>query len=135
MLDDFSKLLALPNVATTLSDVVANASYLSGQLERRGFRTKLLSAAPGTPPSLFAERISPGAKRTVLFYAHYDGQPVNQTGWLSPPFQPTLRTPPPESRPAVPPATGPLNADWRLYARGAGDDKGSIQAMISALGC
>ena len=113
-----------PNVATTLPDVEANAAYISGQLEARGFKTCLLRAEPGTPPSVFAELDTPGAKRTVVFYAHYDGQPINQKGWLSPPFQPTLRTAPPESRivDAAAEARG-LDPDWRLYGRSTGDDK------------
>jgi acetylornithine deacetylase/succinyl-diaminopimelate desuccinylase-like protein len=134
ILADFERLIAKPNVATTLPDVEANAVYIAGQLEARGFKTRLLRAEPGTPPSVFAERITPGAKRTVVFYAHYDGQPINQKGWLSPPFQPTLRTAPPESAvvSAAAEARG-LDPDWRLYGRSTGDDKASIQAMISAL--
>ena len=121
----------MPNVATTLADVDGNADYVTHQLEDRGFKTELLRAAPGTPATVFAERLSPGAKRTVLFYAHYDGQPVGQKGWLSPPFIPTLRTAPPASAPAD--AAGPLDPNARLYARGAGDDKASIMAMLAAL--
>ena len=134
ILADFERLIAMPNVATTLPDVEANAAYISGQLEARGFKTRLLRAEPGTPPSVFAERVTPGAKRTVVFYAHYDGQPIAQKGWLSPPFQPTLRTAPPESAvvSAAAEARG-LDPNWRLYGRSTGDDKASIQAMIAAL--
>jgi acetylornithine deacetylase/succinyl-diaminopimelate desuccinylase-like protein len=130
---DFTRLLAMPNVATTIVDVDANAAYIQSMLEARGFTTKLLRAAPGTPGSVYAELKTPGAKRTVLFYAHYDGQPINQQGWLNPPFQPTLRTAPPESAPVdTAAAKAKLDPDWRIYARGAGDDKASIQALISA---
>ena len=132
ILADFSRLLAMPNVATTLPDVEANAAAISTLLAARGFHTQLLRAEPGTPPSVFAERTTPGATRTVVFYAHYDGQPIGQAGWLSPPFTPTLRGPPPANVPVVP-GTGPLDPDWRLYARSAGDDKATIQAMLSAL--
>ena len=124
ILADFERFVAMPNVATTLPDVDANAAYIQGQLEARGFRVAVLRAGPGTPASVFAERDTPGAKRTVVFYAHYDGQPINQKGWLSPPFQPTLRTAPPESLPVEPAvAARGLDPDWRLYGRGTGDDK------------
>ena len=130
---DFSTLLAMPNVATTLPDVEANAAYLRKLLEARGFKTQLLTAEPGTPPSFLAELKTPGAKRTVVFYAHYDGQPISQKGWISTPFEPSMRTALPDAKPVDwKAATGPLNPDWRLFARSAGDDKGSIQALISA---
>lgn len=132
ILADFTKMLAMPNVATSLPDVEKNAAAIAALLQARGFRTQMLVAAPGTPPSLFAELKTPGAKRTVLYYAHYDGQPINQQGWIAPPFQPSLRSAPPESAPVTLPASGPIDPDWRVYARSAGDDKVSIQAMISA---
>lgn len=130
---DFSTFLSLPDVATTLPDIEKNADYIEAQLKARGFETKRLSAEPGTPPSVFAELKVPGARRTVLFYAHYDGQPVAQKGWIIDPFSPSMRTALPEARPVDwKTAHGPLDPDWRLYARGSGDDKASIQALISA---
>jgi len=124
----------MPNVATTVSDIEANATYLQAQLKARGFATQLLTAQPGTPPSVFGELKTPGAKRTVVFYAHYDGQPIGQKGWVTPPFQPAVRTALPEAK-AIDwqTASGPLDPAWRVYARSAGDDKGSVQAMLSAL--
>lgn len=135
ILGDFSKLLAMPNVATTPADLEINATAISALLSARGFRTRLLRASPGTPPSIFAERLTPGARRTIVFYAHYDGQPINQKSWLSPPFTPTLRTAPPASTIIgdISAVKGPIDPDWRIYARSAGDDKAPIQAMISAL--
>jgi acetylornithine deacetylase/succinyl-diaminopimelate desuccinylase-like protein len=130
---DFSTLLALPNVASNVPDVEKNAAYIQKLLEARGFKTRLLNAEPGAPPSILAELKTPGAKRTVVFYAHYDGQPVGQKGWISTPFEPSMRTALPEARPVDwKAASGPLDPDWRLFARSAGDDKGSIQALISA---
>jgi acetylornithine deacetylase/succinyl-diaminopimelate desuccinylase-like protein len=124
----------MPNVATNLPDVEKNAGYISALLEKRGFKTQLLRAEPGTPPSVFAELRTPGAKRTVVFYAHYDGQPIGQKGWISTPFTPSMRTALPEATPVDwKTASGPLDPDWRLFARSAGDDKGSIQALISAM--
>lgn len=130
---DFMALLALPNVATSVPDVERNAAYIQSLLKARGFSTKILTAEPATPPTVFAELKVPGAKRTVVFYAHYDGQPVTQKGWLTDPFAPSMRTELPEAAPVDwKNAAGPLNPDWRLYARSSGDDKGSIQALISA---
>ena len=131
---DFVTFLAMPNVATSVADVERNAAYIQGQLNARGFETRLLTAEPGTPPSVFAQMKVPRAIRTVIFYAHYDGQPIGQRGWISDPFQPSMRTALPEAK-AVDwqNSIGPLDPAWRLFARSAGDDKVSIQAMLSAL--
>lgn len=132
ILSDFTALLAMPNVATNVADVEKNAAYISGLLQKRGFKTQLLTAEPGTPPSVFAELKVPGATRTVVFYAHYDGQPIGQKGWISTPFQPSMRTALPQARPVDWKGAAALDPEWRLFARSAGDDKGSIQALISA---
>ena len=132
ILNDFIALLSMPNVATTQADVDKNAAYIEGLLQKRGFSTRLLRAEPGTPASILAELKTPGARRTVVFYAHYDGQPISQKGWISTPFEPSMRTALPEAKPVDWKAAATLDPDWRLFARSAGDDKGSIQALISA---
>ena len=50
-----------------------------GLLERRGIRPELLRV-PGAPPVVFGELATPGARRTLVLYAHYDGQPVGPEG-------------------------------------------------------
>ncbi len=132
ILQDFTTFLALPDVATTVPDVERNADYIEAQLRARGFLTRRLHAEPGTPPTVFGEYRTPGARRTVVFYAHFDGQPIAQSGWIIKPFEPSVRTPLPEARPVDwRAATGPLDPDWRIFARGSGDDRASIQALIS----
>ncbi len=133
---ELSDLLALPNVANRVADVERNAGHLEASLRRRGFETRRLSAGEGTPPSLYGELRVPGARRTVMFYAHYDGQPVDQKGWLSDPWKPLLRTGPiGEGTKEVDLASveGSLDPEWRLYARSASDDKGPIVALLAAL--
>jgi acetylornithine deacetylase/succinyl-diaminopimelate desuccinylase-like protein len=133
-------LLALPNVATHVADIERNADYLTPMLERRGFTVQRLSAGPGTPPALYGDLRVPGAKKTLMFYAHYDGQPVAQKGWLSDPFKPVLRSGPLgpgvqeiDLKSALSPGSGPLNPEWRIYARSASDDKSPIVAILTAL--
>jgi acetylornithine deacetylase/succinyl-diaminopimelate desuccinylase-like protein len=129
---DFFTLLSMPDVATNISDVEKNAAYIEGLLKARGFATKILTAAPHTPPSVFAEMKTPGATRTVLFYAHFDGQPVGQKGWIADPFKPSMRTALPEAKLIDwQAAKGPLDPEGRIFARAAGDDKGTIQAFLS----
>jgi acetylornithine deacetylase/succinyl-diaminopimelate desuccinylase-like protein len=133
---ELADLLSLPNVATKVADIERNADRLTTMLEKRGFTVKRLSAGPGTPPAVFGDLKVPGAKRTIMFYAHYDGQPVDQKGWVSDPFKPVLRTGPlgPNTKEvdlATAPAT--LDPEWRIYARSASDDKSPIIAILTAL--
>jgi acetylornithine deacetylase/succinyl-diaminopimelate desuccinylase-like protein len=133
ILEEFMAFLALPNVATNIADADRNAAYLEAALRARGFSPQLLRAEAGTPASVFAALNTPGAQRTVLFYAHYDGQPVAQKGWITQPFAPEVRTALPDSQPVDWQAAARLDDNWRVFARSAGDDKASIQALLSAV--
>ncbi len=88
ILTDFAELLSMPNVADDLDDMHRNAEYITGMLEVRGFTTKTLTA--GNAPYVFAEMSTPGATETILIYAHFDGQPVQEENWAYPPFEATL---------------------------------------------
>lgn len=133
---ELSDLVAIPNVADNVADIERNAAAVEAMLQRRGLTTRRLSAGPGTPPSVFGELLTPGARRTIVFYAHMDGQPAPRDGWFSDPFSPVVRDGPP--RPGAPDidwrnAAGPLNPEWRLYGRSASDDKAPIVALMAAL--
>jgi acetylornithine deacetylase/succinyl-diaminopimelate desuccinylase-like protein len=135
ILEEFSTLLSMPNVATNVTDVEKNARAIVRALEQRGFKTRLLSAGPGTPPAVYGLLEARGATRTLLFYAHYDGQPVAQPEWRSSPWQPVVRAGAraSDSRDVDWRAAPRLDPEWRIYARSASDDKLPIQAMLTAL--
>ena len=131
---DFVSLLSMPNVATNLADMEQNAEHIIGLLESRGFETQRLSA--GGAPYVYAELANPGAIETILIYAHFDGQPVQEENWVYPPFVPTLLDAPLQSggQPInIDDVDGSFDPEWRLYARSAGDDKMPIIALIHAL--
>ena len=91
---------------------------------------------PGGNPVVFGEIKAPGATRTIVFYAHYDGQPLDPKEWATPPFTPTLRDKQLERDGQViplPAAGKPFDPEWRMYARGAADDKAPIIAMLAAV--
>jgi acetylornithine deacetylase/succinyl-diaminopimelate desuccinylase-like protein len=78
-----------------------------------------------------------GATKTVIFYAHYDGQPVNASLWMKGlhPFVPQVvngRMDEGATIQSIASATFPLPPDWRIYARGASDDKGGVMAILNA---
>ena len=118
ILQDFTELLSIPNVASDSANIRRNADALVEALTRRHVAAKLL-LAPGANPVVYGEIKTPGAKHTIVFYAHYDGQPVNAEDWDSKtPFTPITRT---------------INGEPRIYARSASDDKAAILAQLSAL--
>ncbi len=132
---EFADLLALPNLASDSGNNHRNAAAIVALLERHGVKARLLEVA-GAPPVAFGEIQNPGAIRTVVFYAHYDGQPLDPKEWKTPPWQPTLRDRSLEQDGKVipfPAAGQAFDPEWRLYARSASDDKAPIIAITSAL--
>lgn len=133
---ELRELLALPNVATHPADIHANAARLVAMLERRGVVARILET-PGAPAAVYGERTVAGASRTLLFYAHFDGQPVEPaSAWKTPPFEPTLRAGRAEDDAPVVAwndARYPLPDESRIYARSSSDDKGPIVALLAAL--
>ena len=134
LLEELKALVAIPNLASDAPNIKKNAELLQSMLQRRGIKTKLLES-PGSPPVVFGELGAEGARRTLMFYAHYDGQPVTPAEWATPPWQPVLRDTRLEDggREVALPNEGPLDPEWRLYARSASDDKAPIVAMLAAI--
>ena len=135
---ELREFLAIPNVAGDKANIQKNAERLRVMLEARGIETHLLSIE-GRGPVVFGKLETPGAKRTVIFYAHYDGQPVDAAAWTDKaPFEPILYDNAMEtggkriSFPA-PASTPHYKDDWRIYARSASDDKSPIVALLAAL--
>ena len=134
IIEDFTAFLALPNVASSLPDMQANARHITALLEPRGFTVRTLRS--GGAPYVFAELSSPGASETVLIYAHFDGQPVQSENWTYAPFTPTLldgliqEGGKPVDLSSV---ADQFNPEWRIYARSAGDDKMPVIALIHML--
>ncbi|MEO6445368.1 MAG: M20/M25/M40 family metallo-hydrolase [Gemmatimonadaceae bacterium] len=136
ILREFSTLLALPNVASDLPNIRRNAAMLMEMLRRRGADARLLEVE-GAPPAVYGEVKVPGATRTIVLYAHYDGQPVDPAQWTgSGPFAPVLRDKAlyvGGKEIAFPKDGQHVDGEARIYARSASDDKGSILAMLTAL--
>ena len=128
-------LLAIPNNANDDVNIRRNADFLVAMLSKRGISARLLETE-GSPPAVYGELNAPGATRTVVLYAHYDGQPVDSTKWASSPWVPVLR-----SRALqhggkdipFPIGTARVDPESRIYARSASDDKSPIVAVVTAL--
>jgi acetylornithine deacetylase/succinyl-diaminopimelate desuccinylase-like protein len=135
IVEEFVSLLSIPNLSSDASGIRANAEAVKALLERRAVRVRLLEGGDG-PPLVYGEKVEPGVRRTVLFYAHYDGQPVHPERWASDPWKPVLRDGRLEDGGEVvaPEAVRPsAGSDFRLYARSVADDKAPIMALAAAL--
>jgi acetylornithine deacetylase/succinyl-diaminopimelate desuccinylase-like protein len=128
---EFAQLLSIPNHASDSSNIRKNAELIAMTLRERKVETRLLELE-GAPPIVFGKLDAPGATRTVTFYAHYDGQPSRQSGWITAPFQPTLRLPD-GSAADLRSLPQRLDPQSRLFARSASDDKAPIIAIVTAL--
>ncbi|HEV2289532.1 MAG TPA: M20/M25/M40 family metallo-hydrolase [Candidatus Acidoferrales bacterium] len=137
IIGEFVKLLSIPNVASDATNIGRNATLIQSMLEARGFHVELLPTAEGRGPVVFGELDAPGAKHTILFYAHYDGQPVDPSKWIdTKPFIPALRTDSIDKGGKLipfPDGPGSYNDDWRIYARASGDDKAPIIGIMTAV--
>jgi acetylornithine deacetylase/succinyl-diaminopimelate desuccinylase-like protein len=137
ILREFIAFLALPNVASDSAGIRRNADALSAMMERRGLHPRLLRAsAPSAPPAVFGELTTPGARTTLLFYAHYDGQPTNPSTWTgSAPWAPVFRSASLEKggRTVEPRSLAGLDPETRIYARSASDDKAGVVAILYAV--
>jgi acetylornithine deacetylase/succinyl-diaminopimelate desuccinylase-like protein len=132
---ELADLLAVPNVRADPAGIRRNAELLRGMLAKRGFTAEVLPTAGS--PLVVGEMRVPGATRTLLLYAHYDGQAVNPAAWKqATPFTPTMRTGRLEdggTEVADFRARSTFEPDWRLYARSASDDKAPIVALLAAI--
>ncbi len=110
--------LRIPSVSTDPAhsgDVERCAQWLAQHLRSIGMPHVEIFPTKGHP-IVYAEYVEAGPNApTVLFYGHYDVQPVDPIDlWTNPPFEPTVR-------------------DGKVYARGATDDKGQVFLHIKAL--
>lgn len=117
-LDGFKELLRYPSVSqdTAFQPQLRDcAGWIIGEMARIGLRNCRLLPTAGNPIA-YADWLEAGEDApTVLFYAHYDVQPIGDASdWSSPPFDPTI-------------------SDGRLVARGAIDDKCGVWVNLQAI--
>jgi acetylornithine deacetylase/succinyl-diaminopimelate desuccinylase-like protein len=135
---EYFQLLSIPNVSSDRANIRRNAQFLKERMEVRGLRVELWET-PGNP-AVFGELNVKNARSTLLFYVHYDGQPVDSSRWVdSQPFEPVFRpgklepgavTPKPVPISSI---KSPIPGDWRVYARSTSDDKAPVIALLTAI--
>jgi acetylornithine deacetylase/succinyl-diaminopimelate desuccinylase-like protein/predicted alpha/beta superfamily hydrolase len=138
IISEYFHLLSIPNHALDKINIDKNAVLIENMLKKRGIKTKLLeSKTPNTPKAVYGEVLVPDAELTIVFYAHYDGQPVNPEKWhpAVKPYQPVLlsRSIEQGGKPIGFPAVGQtFDPEWRISCRSSSDDKAGVMAIINA---
>jgi acetylornithine deacetylase/succinyl-diaminopimelate desuccinylase-like protein len=116
-LEELKALLAIPSISALTEhagDVRRCAAWCAEEMRRIGMQNVTVYDTPGHPVVYGDWLGAPGAP-TILFYGHYDVQPVDPLNlWASPPFEATIR-------------------DGEIYARGAADDKGQVFMHMKAV--
>ena len=139
LISSYRSFLSIPNVAADIDNIRQNAAWIMHAMQDIGIsNVKLLNPiTKDKPPAVYGEVNTPGAKETIVFYAHYDGQPVDSTKWLPGlhPFRPQLADGslangakqidwPTDNKNYLP--------DWRIYGRGTSDDKAGVFTIMNA---
>ena len=138
LLSEFMGLLSIPNVVYDTIGIQKTAAYIVKMMEERGIKTQLLDGkTKGVPPAIFGEVNVPNATKTIIFYAHYDGQPVNPNQWAEgiEPFKSVFLDASLEKGGKIisaPKADEKINPEWRIYGRSASDDKAGVFSILSA---
>src|SRR3990170_6106209 len=116
-LDELKTFLAIPSISALpehAGDVRRCAEWCASEMQRVGLQHVRLVETPGHPV-VYADWLNAPGAPTMLFYGHYDVQPVDPVDlWESPPFEATVR-------------------DGEIYARGAADDKGQVFMHFKAI--
>ena len=116
-LDELKTYLAIPSIsalAAHSADVRRCAEWTADEMRRIGLQNVRLIETPGNPV-VYGDWLNAAGAPTMLFYGHYDVQPVDPVEeWTSPPFEATIR-------------------DGEIYARGSADDKGQIFMHFKAI--
>jgi acetylornithine deacetylase/succinyl-diaminopimelate desuccinylase-like protein len=115
--EELKDFLAIPSISALpehSADVRRAAEWAAESLRTAGLGNVRLEDTPGYP-IVYGDWLNAPGKPTILFYGHYDVQPVDPVElWTSPPFEATVR-------------------DGEIYARGAADDKGQVFMHVKAV--
>ena len=115
--DELKQYLAIPSISALpqhQADVRRAAEWSADHMKGIGLENVRLFETPGNP-IVYGEWLNAPGAPTILFYGHYDVQPVDPVElWESPPFEATVR-------------------ENEIYARGAADDKGQVFMHFKAI--
>src|SRR6201999_906171 len=135
---EFVSFLSIPNLAKDTSNIKKNTSFIMDMMKNRGIQNiqLLQPVTADAPPVVYGDVNVPGARQTLVFYAHYQGQPVDPSQWAKglAPFEPKLFTAGIDNNGSnIPfPNDGQFNPQWRIYGRSSSDDKAGVDVILNA---
>ncbi|HEU4319803.1 MAG TPA: M20/M25/M40 family metallo-hydrolase [Acidimicrobiia bacterium] len=135
VLAQFASLLQIPNVTGHVGDLRRNSVEIADRFSARGAAMEVIEL-DGASPVVIGRLRTENPTATVGVYVHYDGQPVDPDAWTYPPFSAQLLDGSLHGggRPIDLPAEADhIDPEWRIYARGASDDKTPLAALPAAL--
>jgi acetylornithine deacetylase/succinyl-diaminopimelate desuccinylase-like protein len=116
-ISELKNYLAIPSISALpqhAGDVRKCAEWTADEMRRIGLENVRLIETKGNPV-VYGDWLHAANAPTILFYGHYDVQPVDPLDlWTTPPFDATVR-------------------DGEIYARGAADDKGQVFMHLKAI--
>ena len=134
-LKQHKELVSIPNLPADPSLMLKNINWVQERYKALDFKTSLLETT--TLPILLAEKEYDPSYKTVLFYVHIDGQPVNPATWdQEDPFTPVLKEQDSAGdwqAIAWNKLDGVIDDEWRIFGRAAADDKAPITMFLTAL--
>lgn len=137
----FKTFLEIPNIASDQVGIKQNADWIAAFMKEKGIGNVqlLYPSTKGMPPAVYGEALQPGATETIILYAHYDGQPVDSSKWMKGlhPFKPQLANGSLINQATIVEWNGlgvQTDPNWRIYGRGASDDKSGVFSIINSYG-
>ncbi|MBF4692120.1 M20/M25/M40 family metallo-hydrolase [Fusibacter ferrireducens] len=113
-LEIFKRLVRQPSVSKNYVDICECAKTLKDIMDELGIKGEICKKR-GNPVVLGEVRSKNVNAKTILFYGHYDVQPVDPIDlWHTLPFEPSIR-------------------NERLYGRGSADNKGQLLTHLFAV--
>lgn len=131
---EYLEFISMPCDAHYPEQLEPNLQWLETAFTQRGFQTRRLPTEG--IPILLAERLVENAEKTILFYMHVDGQPVDSSKWDQPnPYIPALKMQDESGNWEIIDRNrllASIDPEWRVFARAAADDKGPISMFLAA---
>jgi acetylornithine deacetylase/succinyl-diaminopimelate desuccinylase-like protein len=114
VINQLKKFVSIPTISAQRKGIKEAIQFLTRLGRELGLKVSVLEVE-GANPVFYAEKFSSGAKKTVLFYNHYDVQPADPLSeWGTEPFTLAIR-------------------EDKIFGRGVADNKGDLITRLGVV--